>query len=421
MKVKRPNGFLYFIAYILVYPVLKICFRLKVDRSDFDLPNGAHILVANHNTMFDFLFAMLPLYPHRLNTVVSRKYFNVRVLHKILPIGGGIPKNMFEPDLQSIIGIKTVLNRGDGLLLFPEGRCTSSGAYMGIHKSTGKMIKKFDVPVLSCYIEGAEKCISHWRNGFRFGRVRVTFKNLLSTDDIKSLSIDEINAAIDVRLSGVEGASPPNKPLQTLHSRRLAEGLHLVLFYCPKCESEFTMSSKGNRIFCTACGNAAIMDRAAKLTPTPDSIMQTEISLWFRDQARHVAKSLDENMEPIIDKVVVQTTSPKPGGGMVESGYGTMRIDPKGWHFDGEISNEQVSLFFPVETVPAMSYNHNDNFQIYGHGEHYMFAPQDPRKCIKYVVIAECLHWKFSSNILLTPGINNGFMPYDEDIGGQEQ
>jgi len=411
MKVKRPSAFLYFIAYTLVYPLLKIFFRLEVDRSELDLPKGAYVVLANHYTMIDFLFALLPLYPHRLNTVVARKYFNIRILHKILPIGGCIPKSMFDPDLQSIIGIKTVLKRGGRLLLFPEGRCSSSNTYMGMHKSTGKMIKKFGVPIISCHIEGAENCIAHWRKGIRFGRVRVTFKNLFSVDDVKSLSVDDINAAIDTRLSGIEGLSEPKKPLQTFSSRRLAEGLQLVLFYCPKCKAEFTMSSKGNTIFCTECGNAATIDRKSKLTPTPDSVTPTEISLWFRDQARHIMQSLSEDMEPIFEKVTVRTASPKPGGGMVKSGHGTMRTDPKGWHFDGILLGEQINLFFPVESVPAMSYGHNDNYQIYCGGKHYMFMPEDPTKCIKYVVTAECLHWKFSSNPLLTPGINSGFVP----------
>ncbi|MCL2425889.1 MAG: 1-acyl-sn-glycerol-3-phosphate acyltransferase [Oscillospiraceae bacterium] len=412
MKVKKPNALIYFIAYILAYPLLKLFFRLEIDRSELEMPKGAYIVLANHYTMIDFLFAMLPLYPQRLNTVVSRKYFNIRFLNKILPMGGCIPKNMFDPDLQSIIGIKTVLKRGDGLLLFPEGRCSSSNTYMGMHKSTGKMIKKFDVPILSCYIEGGENCISHWRKGVRFGRVRVTFKNLFSTDDTKTLSVDQINNAIDARLSGIEGVPlPSKKPLQTFHARRLAEGLHLVLFYCPKCNTEFTMSSKGNSIFCISCGNSATIGRDSKLTATPGSVTEPEISLWYRDQARHVMQSLSEDMKPIVEKVKVRTPSPKPGGGMVESGVGTMKTDPKGWHFDGTISGQQVNLFFPVEAVPAMSYGHNDNYQIYCGGEHYMFTPEDPRKCIKYVVLAECLHWKFSSNVLLTPGINSGFAP----------
>ena len=197
---------------------------------------------------------------------------------------------------------------------------------------------------------------------------------------------------------------------KTVWARRLAEGLHLILYYCPKCHMEFTMTSKGNSIRCTACANEAVIGRDARLTPTPGSVAKTEISLWFREQVRHEMKSISEDMEPIVDKVRVRTPSSKPGGGLVESGFGTMRIDPKGWHFDGEISGERVSKFFPVEAVPAMSYNHNDGYQLYYGGEFYIFVPEDPRKSIKYVILAECMHWKFSTNVLLTPGVNSGYV-----------
>jgi hypothetical protein len=278
------------------------------------------------------------------------------------------------------------------------------------------MIKKFGVPVITCYIEGASICIPHWRRGFRFGRIRATFNNLFTEDDIKDLTVDEINAAIDARLSGQErgkqgdGSSAFFPAFHTRWARRQAEGLHLILYYCPKCHMEFTMMSKGNSIRCTACSNEAIMGRDAILTPTLGSVAEKEISLWFREQVWHEMKSISADMEPIVDNVRVRIPSPKPGGGLVESGFGVMRIDPEGWHFDGEISGEQVSKFFPVESVPAMSYDHNNGYQIYYSGEFFIFVPEDPRKTIKYVVLAECLHWKFSHHVLLTPGINSGYV-----------
>ena len=413
ISVKRPNAVIYFIAYTLIYPALKICFRLKVERKGLEIPKGPYIVLTNHFTMLDFLLTMLPLYPHRLNAVTAQKWFLNKPLNKLLPIVGCIPKNMFDPDLRSIMGMKTVINRGDGLLLFPEGRCSSSHEYVGMHKSTGKLIKKFGVPVITSYLEGADICLPHWRKGFKCGRIRVTYKNLFTVEDTQSLSIDEINAAIDARLSGTEGALPvpAGKPFQTFSSKNLAEGLQQILYYCPKCSAEFTMVTEGNSIRCTSCGNEAIMDRYAKLTPTQGSIAEGEISLWFRDQVRHEMKSLHEDMEPIVlENVKVRTPSPKPGGGVIESGSGTIEIEPKGWHFSGVLSGEELTIFFPVETIPAISYDHNDNFQIYFAGDYYMFTPEDPQKCIKYVIIAEGLHQKFSPNVLMTPGKNSGFV-----------
>jgi len=406
--IKKPDAGLYFLVYLLVYPLLKLFFKLQIERINFKMPEGAYIVLSNHNTMIDFILVMLSFYPHRLNAVGAQKWFLYKGLNKFLPKMGVIPKNMFDPDVRSIINIKNVLNRGDGILLFPEGRCSSSQVYAGMHKSTGKLIQKFNVPVISCFIEGAQVCMPHWRKGFRFGRVRITYSDLFSPGEAKNLSTDEVNNKIDAYLSGTAGLLPIKKPFRTVWSRKLAEGLEQILYYCPNCNSEYTMITNGNSIRCTSCNNEATLDREAKLTPTPGSIAQNEISLWYRDQVRNEMQSVNEDMKPITENVKIRTPSPNPGEAE-KTGSGIMRLDPKGWHFEGEISGNQTTLFFPTESVPAMSYDHNTNYQISHAGSYYMFTPEDPRKCLKYVILAECIHRKFAPNPLMTPGKNSGY------------
>ncbi|MCL2249611.1 MAG: 1-acyl-sn-glycerol-3-phosphate acyltransferase [Oscillospiraceae bacterium] len=410
MKIKRPNIFLYFIAYILIYPMLKLLFRFEANRDHFDLPKGPCLFLANHLSLYDFLFVMLPMFPkRRINAVTAQKFFFAKSLHKILPKLGCIPKNMFDPDVRSIVGIKAVLKRGDSVLLFPEGRCSSSMAYSGMHRSTGKLVEKLGVPVVSCFIEGGEICAPHWRKWFRFGKVRVTYRNLFSKSDLSSLSTQEISSAIDARLSGAEGTAPAHKPFRTVFARKLAEGLSRILFYCPSCESEFELLTSKNTISCSSCGFSATMDKQGLLTSSDANSDREHISIWFGKQARFVGRSINENMEPIVDNVKVSTPSPEPGGGMVVSGAGTMTIDRSGWRFEGIMHGENATLFFPVDSVPAISYDHQKNYQIFSNGDYFTFTPSDLRMCIKYVVLAECLHWKFASEPRLTAGVNSGF------------
>jgi len=408
MKIKRPNAVLYCVAFILVYPLLKLLFRLDDDRKNLDLPKGPFLVLANHSTMIDFLLVMLPFFPRRLNTVTAHKFFLNRPLATLLPMMGCIPKNQFDPDIRSIKGIKSVLKRGDSILLFPEGRCSNDGAFTGINKSTGKLIKHLAVPVMSCYIEGAYTCVPHWRKGFRSGRVRVSITELFSAEETAALSTDEINDAICKRLSGADSA-PPNKPMQTFRARGLAKGLHKILYWCPKCGSELTLDSAGNSIFCTVCGNAAEMDKVARLKPSPGSVAPDSVRGWYSEQTRYETSRLNEGMEPVCERVTVRVPAGALGKGVKLGGAGMLRMDPKGWHYEGELSGEQVSLFFPVESVPVMSFEYGDSFQLYANGKCYMFRPEDARKCTKYSLLGECAHRRFSTRIQLTPGQNEGF------------
>jgi len=408
MKVKKPNAVIYFFVYILIYPLLKVMFRLEVDRKNYNPPEGPFIVVSNHSSFMDFLIVMLALYPIKVNAITAQKFFLYKPLHKLLPMMGCIPKNLFDPDVRSIIGIKTVLKRGDRVLLFPEGRCACDGVYAGMHKSTGKLIKKLGVPVISSSIDGAYKCMPFWRDAARTGRVCITIADLLSPEELQSLSVDEINNIIDVRL-GRDEDPLPKKPLRTFGTKRLAEGLQYIIYWCPKCNQEFTTQTEGCQIRCTACNNAASIDRDMKLNPTPGSVVPEDIHAWYKEQARHEARQLHDDMEPISVKVNVLMPSDIPGGGMETKGTGVISLDPKGWQYEGVLKDEQVSLFFPIDTVPALPIDPNDVFQIYANGTFYMFSPEDKRRCIKYSVIGECAYWKFASPVQMTPRKDSGF------------
>jgi len=410
MKIKKPNAFLYFIVYIFMYPFLKIVFRLKVDRKKYRRPKGPFIVVSNHSSFMDFLVVMLALYPVRVNAVAAQKFFLYKPLDKFLPMMGCIPKNLFEPDVRSIIGIKTVLKHGGSILLFPEGRCACDGVYAGMHKSTGKLIKKLGIPVISCSVDGAYNCMPFWRRGFRAGRVRITIADLFSANDLDVLSIDDINETIDRRLGRDEDAPVrTNKPLQTFGRKQLAEGLQYILYWCPKCGREFTTETEGCVIWCSACKNAAIVERDLSLTPSAGSIIPVDVHTWYKDQARIEANRLHEDMEPVSVCVNVLLPSEIPGGGMVVCGAGMIALDPKGWYYEGALNGKSVSLFFPIDTVPALPIDPNDVFQIYAHGTFYMFSPENKRTCVKYSVIGECAYWKFASNIQMTPRKDGGF------------
>jgi len=169
------------------------------------------------------------------------------------------------------------------------------------------------------------------------------------------------------------------------------------------------MASEGNTIRCLICGNAAIMDKAARLVPVLDSVAPESVRKWYAVQTRHLSKYLSEGMEPIFEQVSVLLTSETDGGGATISGSGSLRLDTKGWHFDGELSGEQTSQFFPLETVPALPFDYENNFQIYARGSIYRFTPEDARMSAKYALLGECAHRRFSSHVQLTPGQNSGF------------
>jgi len=406
MTIKPPNKVLYFIGFVVGYPLLKLLFQFKIDRSNYIAQKGSFMVVSNHQSYLDFLLPTLALYPRRFNAVAAQKFFFFKTLNWLMTTLGCIPKNLFDADARCIKGIIEVLRRGDNVLLFPEGRCTVAGEYMGIQKATGKLVKKMKVPVVSCYIEGAYNCMPFWRKGFRAGQVRVTIENLFSAEDCEALTIDEINEVIDAKLSGKD--TTRTERLRTLRANKLAEGLQNILYYCVKCGKEFTLETKGNTIFCTHCGNSASLDRAGRFVCSEGSVAPETIQDWQREQNLYELQSLNESMTPLKLEVTVQMPSDTPGAGIEPKGEGVLILTPKGWTYEGQLREESVDIFFPLESVAASPFDPDEDFQIYHHGTLYLFTPTNARACAKYATIAECAYWRFMPEPQMTLGKNNG-------------
>lgn len=419
MHIKRPNKIIYFLAYILVMPFLKIFFKLEIVKSDFNPPKGPIIAVCNHGSFMDFAVSMLSLYPLKFNAVAAQKFFYYKPLHRFLPMMGCIPKNLFDADIRTIVGIKKVLERGDNVILFPEGRCECDGSYAGIHTATGKLLKKLKVPVVSCSIDGAYGCMPFWRKGMRFGRVRIVLSDLFTSWDLHRLSAVDINKAIDSRLSREQDA-PPTRPLGAFFNRKLAEGLENILYWCHNCGAEFSTQTSGNLITCKACGNIAQLDGDMNFSPVgTKSTAVSNVHEWFKAQAKYEAERLSEYAERIKGEaspapyvtvnVDVRLPSEIPGAGMVKSGSGVIKMDCNGWHFDGQLRGGQASLHFPFAAAPALPIDPDDVFQIYSGGVFYCFVPERPREVIKYSVIGECAYWLFTDEPCMTPRYDSGF------------
>jgi hypothetical protein len=192
-------------------------------------------------------------------------------------------------------------------------------------------------------------------------------------------------------------------------AKRLLEGLENIIYYCPKCQQEFTLKTEGNTIFCTSCKNTATMDCSADLIPNEGSVVPKTVADWYKEQAMYEMQFLHMDMEPISTEVVVRMPL-HAGEGLEECGQGLLSLDCKGWHYNGELLGESVQMFFPIETVPAIPFDPNDDFQIYARGSFYMFTPKgNAQACAKYATIGECAYWRFASTIQMTKGYDSGF------------
>jgi len=152
---------------LIVQPVVLILLGLNV-RNRERLPlSGPAIIVANHNSHLDTL-ALITLLPSRLlhsvHPVAAADYFLKNKMLAwfateiigIIPVRRGRGQGIRDP----LSGAAEALERGDVLILFPEGSRGEPGVLQEFKRGVALLAKRYpDVPVIPIYLDGLDRVL----------------------------------------------------------------------------------------------------------------------------------------------------------------------------------------------------------------------------------------------------------------------
>ncbi|MBR2012829.1 MAG: hypothetical protein IJ995_01250 [Clostridia bacterium] len=248
--IRQPLIIVWLIA--LLSRIMLIGKKYKVEKINMEGLKPPYMLLSNHMYFIDFELCAMGTFPHRVNNVVSIDGYYRRPW--LMELIGAICTRKFTMDLHLIKSISRVLKRGDILAMYPEARYTPIGTLAYLPESLGKLVKKNKVPVVAVVHRGNHLLTPFWN--YRKPRkvpLHMTMTRILTPEQIETMSVDEINAALRKALSYDEYNYQKENGILITEPHR-AEGLHKVLYQCPHCLKESQMASKGTELFCTACG-----------------------------------------------------------------------------------------------------------------------------------------------------------------------
>lgn len=154
---------------------LRIYHRLTIYNSD-NLPReGSFVIVANHSSHLDVLClqASLPVRTrHRTFPAAAQDYFFSSVPRTILAavVVNALPFNRKTSPRQSINLCRQLLeNRGNILILFPEGTRSVTGELGEFKPGVGLLVAGTEIPVVPCFLEGTHAA---WPKGALLPRPR---------------------------------------------------------------------------------------------------------------------------------------------------------------------------------------------------------------------------------------------------------
>lgn len=155
-------------ARILLFPILKIGYKMNIQGIENIPPRGGALLLGNHISWIDWLVLQVAS-PRALKFVMYKGYYDKWYLRSflnffdVIPIADGASRSAIEK-------INERLKKGQVVALFPEGVISFNGQIGKFERGYELAIKGVDVPIIPFYLRGL------W--GSTFSRADDNYKQL---------------------------------------------------------------------------------------------------------------------------------------------------------------------------------------------------------------------------------------------------
>jgi glycerol-3-phosphate dehydrogenase (NAD(P)+) len=161
-RERGANPIVYAIVRVLFQPVFHIYFRyVRIGREHIP-KHGPVIVAANHRSFLDpFVIATMARRP--MYYVAKKELFRNRIVAWLLAQLGAFPVDRGAGDGEMIQTARTILERGDILLMFPEGTRIRPGSLGEPRRGVGRLALETGAPVVPIAVIGTEAVRNGWR------------------------------------------------------------------------------------------------------------------------------------------------------------------------------------------------------------------------------------------------------------------
>ena len=385
---------------VLYRGVQAYCFlrgiRIQKTNKLHSLPEGPAVVLCNHGSFIDFIYAgsmLLKCCPH---FVVARLYFYHKWLALLLKKLGAFPKSMFAMDIESTMNCMKVLKDGEVLVMMPEARLSTAGRFEDIQQTTYTFLKKMAVPVYTIKLRGDYFADPKWGTGIRRGaKIEAELDMLFTAQQLQELSVEEIRRGVEERLYYDEFRWLASRPDVHYRCKTLAEGLENILTTCPICGQKYTLSTKKMDIFCKNCGHITSLDDRYQFTG--DFVFQN-FGQWYDWQVHRLEQEILSNPEYVLESNV-EFRLPGEGDSLTRhAGTGVCRLTRDGLEYVGTKDGKDCRIQFPMENIYRLLFGAGENFEIYRFQEIFYFRPEVRQSAVEWYIASRILSDETQNN-----------------------
>jgi len=172
-RLSLPLMMVLFIGYCLARPMMRLFYRIRIERDPRWDGASACVLAANHRSFMDPpLVSVAARRP--ISYFARANLWKIPVVRQFLQVLEGIPVDRNAPALRNMRQVVDHLKRGKRILVFPEGTRTRSGRVGRMREGPALFARRAGVPVVPVYLFRSETA---WPRGWPVfsiaGHVRV--------------------------------------------------------------------------------------------------------------------------------------------------------------------------------------------------------------------------------------------------------
>ncbi len=346
----KQNFFLTPVIWLLCR-LLTLGTGLKINKKDMKGLKPPFLVLGSHHAFMDFYVTPLALFPHRANYISELEgfeYFGEWIYRQV----GCLGTRKFVNDMALIKNIKKVLERKGILVIYPEARYANVGTSTDIPLSVSKLIKNVNVPVVTINMHGNYLQSPIWNLKKRKEtRLSADICQLITKEETASLSLDEIHKRVSEYLTYDEYKWQYDNKMAITDDFR-AEGLHKVLYRCPHCDTEFSVTSKGAEIICENCHSRYYMTGYGRMLKNESEFELSHIPDWYEWQRKKVEEEIDSGNYSL--DCTVEIHALPNAKNFIDCGEGRLVHDDNGFALtftDYGADKEQTMTFPPLSML----------------------------------------------------------------------
>ncbi len=284
-KPKKPFPLIYLVHFLSW--IMRIGRKCTV-RYHGKKPTAPFLLLGNHGSFNDFYMLFKAIREPKINYVVAIDAFNDMsnwLMHEI----GAVAKRKFISDLSLMKNLKYCVNDlKTGVVIYPEARYSLDGTTSYLPESLGKLVKFLNVPVYTIMLKGNYVSDPQW---YKYKQNKIPLEadvtELITLEDIQTLSVDEINARIEENFVYDDWKWLKESGNKLTYKNR-AKNLNAILYQCPNCKTEHEMLGNGTVLTCKHCNKSWEMCEDGSLKALDGNTEFEHIPDWFKWQKQNV-------------------------------------------------------------------------------------------------------------------------------------